>query len=355
VDANEDEEIRMLRKWARAPSRRGRKPKEEAEPALEQGDILAAAAEPNPNDSKIEASPKKADALPVNVPEALAAAMTQAPAPTESPRATAAPRVPVSHRRPRLAVAAGLAVVVLGAFLFARAMSPARVLAPPNTSAEAVTTQQAGPGHEVAQSAKPLDPQAGEGAEPAMDSISAPVMITMLSKDDTSEKPQEKTKVFGPTAKVIGTGLVCTTLSGCLSPQVRPTPQPEPCPARAVETMKKLGIDIEEFEPHTASFDLTSKFPSAIPVREGKTTLLLFGDWGKLPDGTLLSGRLIFGDGRVYGRLTEAKVPGGGTFKVCLEVGDVEGGRGAIREPDGGPESARIFSTVNVRAVNSFK
>ena len=61
------------------------------------------------------------------------------------------------------------------------------------------------------------------------------------------------------------------------------------------------------------------------------------------------------GDGRVYGRLTEAKVPSGETFKVCLEVRDLRGGRGIPRKVDGELESARIFSSVYVRAVSSFE
>jgi serine/threonine-protein kinase len=207
----------------------------------------------------------------------------------------------------------------------------------------------------MARSAKPLDAPGGEGAEPAMGSISAPVMITMLPKDDTSEKSQEKkTRVLGRAAKALGTGLICKALTGCPAPQqVRPTPEPSPCPVGAVETMRTLGIDI--WNEHSATFHHTAKSASFITVREGETTLRLVLDWGKLPGKTLLSGRLIFGDGRVYGRITEAKVPGGETFKVCLEVRDEEGGRGAIREPGGGPESARIFSTVTVLAVSSFE
>jgi serine/threonine-protein kinase len=344
VDANEDEETRMFRKWANARPRRGRKPKREAEPASEQDDIPTVAAEPNPDDgSMVEASPKKPDALPVNVPEAL-----QAPAPPEAPRATATPRPPASRHRARLVAAA--AVVLLGVALVATLLSRPES-APPHTSSEAPRTQQAEDGHEVALSAKPPDPPVGEGAEPMMGSLSAPVMITMLH--DTSEKPQEKkTKVLGRAGKALATGLVCTKLVGCPAPQVRPTPEPEPCPAGAVETMKTLGIDIGA--GHRAAFTVATE-AEYITVQEGETTLEVIIDWRKLPDRTLLSGRLIFGDGRVYGRLTEAKVPGGETFKVCLEVWDVEGGRGAIREPNGGPESARIFSAVNVKAVSSFK
>lgn len=249
-------------------------------------------------------------------------------------------------------------VVALGALLFAASLLSRPGAVPLDTSSEAATTRQAGPGREVAQSAKPLDPPSGEGVESEMGSISTPVMITMLRKDDTSLKteetraPQIQRQGFRSIVKKGYVGAACcATLTGCPAQQVRPTPEPAPCPVGAVETMKTLGIEIGNQYPATFP---TPKL-SYVTVKEGETTLRLLLDWGKLPQNTLLSGRLIFGDGRVYGRLTEAKVPGGDTFKVCLEMRDEEGGRGAIREPDGGPESARIFSTVRVRAVSSFE
>ncbi|WP_395808979.1 serine/threonine protein kinase [Archangium minus] len=334
---------RWLKRWLKKERRRGRKPpKKVPEAPAPEAEVLAAIPE--------EKMPAVA-AMPA--PELVPPPASQAPAPLQAPRATPPPTPPVSCRRSRFVTAAGFAVVALGAFLFATSLLPTGPgSAPLHTSSEAAHTRQAGPGREVAQSAKPLDPPSGEGAEPAMGSISAPVMITMHRKD-TSEKTQEKTtKVLGRAAKAIGTGLVCNALAGCPTPQqVRPTPEPAPCPAGAVETMKTLGLDIGNQHP--------AYFPSPgamyITVQEGDTTISLIGDWGKLPSRTLLSGRLIFGDGRVYGRLTEAKVPGGDTFKVCLEVRDEEGGRGAIRESNGGPESARIFSTVRVRAVSRFE
>ncbi|MFE8600631.1 serine/threonine protein kinase [Archangium violaceum] len=330
---------RWLRRWLKKERRRGRKPPKKAPAPV--AEVLAAIPE--------EKAPVVAVAP---VPEPVAPPASQAPAPIEAPRATPAPPPSVSRRRSHLLGAAGLAAVVLGVVLFAESPLPSGS-APLHTSSEVIPTQQAESGREVAQSAKPLDPPSGEGAEPAMGSISAPVMITMLRMDDSSEKPQQKkTKVLGRAAKVIGTGLVCNALTGCPTPQhVRPTPEPAPCPAGAVETMKTLGIDIG----NVWSATFPSPGASYITVKEGDTTIELLGEWGKLPDRTLLSGRLIFGDGRVYGRLTGAKVPGGDTFKVCLEVRDNRGGRGAVRKPDGGPESARIFSTVNVRAVSSFE
>jgi serine/threonine-protein kinase len=74
----------------------------------------------------------------------------------------------------------------------------------------------------------------------------------------------------------------------------------------------------------------------------------------KLPGGNPISGRLIFAD-RVYGRLTEAEVDGR-TFPVCFELeDDHEGGRGLVREPNGGADTAKVFSTVTVKAVSKFQ
>lgn len=338
VDANSS--MRWLRSWQKETRRRGQKPPEKS---------LAPLQAPAPVDE--QRAPVVAVA-PAPPPEPIPPPAPPAPAPLEAPRVTAAPCPPLSRHCVRLTAAAGLAAVVLGTFLFGKSLLFSPVSAPLTTSFEVATTQQAESGHEVAQPSKPLDPPGGEGAEPALGSISAPVMITMLRKDDSSEK-SKKTKVLGRAGKALATGLACKALTGCPTPQqVRPTPEPAPCPAGAVETMKTLGLDIGNSHPATFT---VGKFPDYITVKEGETTISLFGDWGKLPQKTLLSGRLIFGDGRVYGRLTEAKVPSGDTFKVCLEVRDVEGGRGTIREPDGGLESARIFSSLYVKAVSSFE
>jgi eukaryotic-like serine/threonine-protein kinase len=114
--------------------------------------------------------------------------------------------------------------------------------------------------------------------------------------------------------------------------------------------MKELRLT----ELHTAPF--LNSDAQFFTVQEGDTSVRVLMDWGKLPHNTRLFGRLIFGEGRVFARLTDAKTPSGETFKVCIEVWDIEGGRGAIREPDdGGPERARIFSTVRVSPVQSFQ
>mgnify|MGYP006198226741 CR=1 FL=1 len=78
-----------------------------------------------------------------------------------------------------------------------------------------------------------------------------------------------------------------------------------------------------------------------IPIRED-SPVFVFGDWDlptgqtALPDRTRLSGRLYFGQGRVYGRFTEARTPSGETYPVCLELWD-NGQLGALIEPESTP------------------
>ncbi|KFA93746.1 serine/threonine-protein kinase [Archangium violaceum] len=339
---------RWLRRWLKKERRRGRKPPKKVPAPVPEAEVLAAI--PEENVSAVAVAP---------VPEPVAPPASQAPAPFEAPRAAAAPTPPVSRRRSRFAAAAGGAAVVLGTLLFATSVRSPPGAAPLHTSSEATPTRQAESGREVAHSAKPQDPPSGEGAEPAMGSISAPVMITMLRKD-TSETPQEKKqKVLGRAAKLIGTGLVCNALTGCPPPQqVRPTPEPAPCPAGAVEAMAdKLGVRIgQSFGAYLNPEDSAQ----VITVREGSTSAQLGPRRPRESGGIIfLSGTLTIGEGRVYGRFTEARdLEGDGQpFPVCFEMRDeFKGGRGAIiRERGDSPGSARIWSTNYVKAVSSFE
>ncbi len=342
---------RWLRRWLKKERRRGRKPPEKA--PVPEAEVLAAIPEQKMPVVAVVPAPEPVPPEPVRPPA------SQAPAPLEPPRAAAAPPPSVSRRHSRFAAAAGGAAVVLGAFLFAMSLITRSGAGPLDASSEATPTRQAGPGREVAQSTKPLDPPSGEGAEPAMGSISAPVMITMLRMDDSSEKPQQKkTKVLGRAAKAIGTGLVCNALAGCPTPQhVRPTPEPAPCPAGAVEAMAdKLGVGVGQM----VSAYLPHEGPAQdIIVHDGSTSAQLGPRRpGESGGRIFLSGTLTIGEDRVHGRFTEARDLKGDAqpFPVCFEMWDsLKGGKGAIRESNGGSGSARIYSTVRVKAVRSFE
>ncbi|MFY0565890.1 serine/threonine protein kinase [Archangium lansingense] len=341
---------RWLRRWLKKERRRGRKPPEKN--PVPEAEVLAAVPEQKTPAVAVVPAPEPVPPEPVPPPA------SQTPAPLEARRAAAAPAPPLSRRRTRFA-AAGFAAVVLGAFLFASSLPPRPGSAPLDASSEAAPTRQAESGREVAQSAKPLDPPSGEGAEPTMGSISAPVLITMLRKDDSSEKPQQKkTKILERAAKVIGTGLVCKALVGCPTPQhVRPTPEPAPCPAGAIEAMaEKLGVHVGQ----TFLAVLTREGAQVITVREGSTSAKLGPRReGESSGRIFLSGTLTIGEDRVYGRFTEARDLKGDEkpFPVCFEMRDeFKGGRGAIISERGeGPDTARIWSTVDVKAVDKFE
>jgi serine/threonine-protein kinase len=56
-------------------------------------------------------------------------------------------------------------------------------------------------------------------------------------------------------------------------------------------------------------------------VRKGPgATILLAAPWGDAPEGTELTGEFFFGDERVYGRFTQARIDGGDTFPVCVQL-----------------------------------
>ena len=87
------------------------------------------------------------------------------------------------------------------------------------------------------------------------------------------------------------------------------------------------------------------------------STFTLEQDFGELRPGTVLSGRLIFAEDRVYGRFTQARQArskGGQTYPVCLELKRGRQ-RGLEIKQDGGPDSAVVWSTARVEAVSSFE
>ncbi|MGZ3459867.1 MAG: hypothetical protein ACXU86_15335 [Archangium sp.] len=176
--------------------------------------------------------------------------------------------------------------------------------------------------------------------------------------------PQEDNKQKGPGAAARNAclGLVGAALQACVSaqqqvPPVRPAssavPPSRECPAGSVQTMKeKLGISIGDYTAGEFPIDEGS---APITVRESTTFMLAF-PLGKLVGHTVLSGRLIMGQERIYGHFTQARLPNGKTFTVCIELTDRSGALGVDRKDPGGPsDSAVVFSTQDVRAVDHFE
>jgi serine/threonine-protein kinase len=368
VDVNDS--TRWLRRWLKEKRRRGQKPAEKVLAPSPVAEVIAAMPEQKaPAVAAASVVPPEPTPL-----EPIPPPASQAPAPAEVPRATAAPRPPVSRHRARLAAAAGLVVVVLGVALVVKRVEPTSESPPVTVSNSKVEAALLLPGftdtdplpqacfvREVALPWKPLE-SAG-GAVPILGtSTAAPFAIAMLLKDDTSLKTEEthapkmQRQGFRSIVKKGCVGAACcATLAGCSGAQVRHTPEPEACPAGAVEAMAdKLGIRVGQ----SISAFLAKGGAQVVTVREGATSAEL-GPIGPVGEGggTFLYGTLTIGEERVYGRFTEARIQDGQPFPVCFEMRDIfKPGKGAvIRERAGSPDSARIYSTVDVKAVRSFE
>jgi serine/threonine-protein kinase len=116
--------------------------------------------------------------------------------------------------------------------------------------------------------------------------------------------------------------------------------------------MDELDIDVGDSGVATFFFDARGVQP--FTVTEGMVSVRL-SELGDLPNGSRLSGRLIFGE-RVYGRLTRARSPDGKIdVPVCVEREDTAGGRGLLYEGERGPTTAKVLSHFYLRAVKEFE
>nr|WP_217442674.1 serine/threonine-protein kinase [Myxococcus sp. CA033] len=238
---------------------------------------------------------------------------------------------------------------VLGAGLLAMALASGAYFSQRTASPK----PRADPGQEVAPYTK--KPQAARAAAPTGPeatpaAVAPPAMlpevtatVTTTKSDSPTSPPVPARKATRSVSSALATTALCTTLA-CSGAQVRPAPEPEPCPAGAVEGMRKLGMKIGDEEG--SSFVRGEE--KYVTVKEGTAQIILGSDMATL------SGRLIIAD-RVYVRLTRARTSKG-TFPVCLEVRDGSSNRGLEIEGGGGDSGkARVFSAVLVKAVSEFE
>jgi serine/threonine-protein kinase len=252
---------------------------------------------------------------------------------------------------PRVAGGLILTVVVGGGMAWLWGSSP-RLARPPLRSAEVAAGPRAGPvgdgldvtwevGRKVAPPWKP------------------PEAISALSEqgEASMKDPQQKRqKGLGPVGKAITTGSACLTLA-CTGPQVRPEPPAEPCPPGAVEAMAGLDIDIGDKEDAVFTSGRTGRL---ISVKEGWASVEIISPLEELPVGSTLKGRLLFGSERVYGRFTEAQERKEGevtgrSWPVCLDLLDRNGERGMALESGSTADTAKVWNSAQVRAVDRFQ
>ncbi|WP_309895217.1 protein kinase domain-containing protein [Archangium sp.] len=222
-------------------------------------------------------------------------------------------------------------------------------------------------GQEVAPPWRRLE--GGEGTAPSEATIPAPVASATLLKDSSRVKtarnapplPREdrqQAPTKGTTGKA-GVAAVCALLSGCTgAPQVRPPPEPVDCPAETVKTMEELGV-FSRTGPYNdevlVSIAARALGDITLTIQGGPVTVTLLDDTGKLPVHSTLSGQLIVGKERVYGRFTQATTPRGDTFPVCFQFHDWSKPGVRIVEAGPGPELARINSGQLVTPVTRFE
>ncbi|CAM4543939.1 serine/threonine protein kinase [Myxococcus xanthus] len=245
---------------------------------------------------------------------------------------------------------------VLGAGLLAMALAYGAYfsLRTDSPQPQAVTGQEVAPYIEkpqAAPAAAPIGPEATPAAvAPPATLPEVTATVTTTKSDSPTSPPVPAKKATRSVSSALATTALCMTLA-CSGAQVRPPPDPEDCPDGAVEAMAKLGIRVGE--TNGATFPIKGD-TRVIAVREGNTQIRLLGNWGRLPDDTALSGRLILGD-RVYGRLTRVRTSKG-SFPVCIEVYDTSFKRGLELEP-GKADSGRlrVWSSVQLKAVREFE
>ena len=226
--------------------------------------------------------------------------------------------------------------------------------------------REAASGQEVAPPWRPPEAERA-AAPPRLEDTPATVASRAMPPEDKApvKKPQKRSKTpadptpQGPTPSLAKwcVGAAAAMSTACAGAPVHPAPPmppPEECPPGAVDAMKgPLGFDINQ--RYYAAFIDPNGLMAPLAVREGASTLWLRTQSGKLTTDTLLSGRLFFGEKRVYGRFTQLQRPTGESYPVCLELWGRDDAPGVELKARLGPDTARIFSDVLVRAVKRFE
>lgn len=226
-------------------------------------------------------------------------------------------------------------------------------------------------GHEVARA--PDLSETGLAASPLLpESTPAAVASSATSsQDETPVKTKQKKTPAPPKSPQQGAtgnnalrklyvGAAVATQVACAGAQVAKAPKPEECPPGAMEAMTQTLDDL--FSPATNPYKwkgpgirLVTGEGRWVPVREGDTSIVIPGYWGNLPANTVLTGKLYFGEGRVFGRFTRAWTPQGTSFPICAEIWDDDQKKGLQVKPGSTRDNVQVFSySAHVRAVRHF-
>ncbi|WNG13251.1 serine/threonine protein kinase [Cystobacter fuscus] len=172
--------------------------------------------------------------------------------------------------------------------------------------------------------------------------------------------PTMSTAPRSASSSLLAAWLCATAGLGCPAVQVKP-PEPADCPQEATEAMSE-ALKLRTASPLEAIIDINQpgEAGEAGVYQDGPIISRITQGDGNLPEGTLLHGQLWTGPGideewgerrrpAVMGRYTQAVLPDGRKFPVCIVLGDRDG---RIPMADDSKPSAFLLSrNVPVSAV----
>nr|WP_255651776.1 serine/threonine-protein kinase [Corallococcus sp. AS-1-12] len=205
-----------------------------------------------------------------------------------------------------------------------------------------------------ARNVQQMAPRPGpEEAHKPLTDTSPPVPFPQEKAAMTPPSPQQAAVIPTParsgTLKRCSAAVGAAVLTACTGAQVRP--DASRCPTGALEAMRKLGLN----KTGSASIYTDIRQPGmgsedAI-VHDGPIVSLVIEQYGDLPKGTRLYGRLWTGEGRVTGRYTQAELPDGSIHPVCFVYGNFDGGEW---NEGSKPGAVRVPRTFAYTVVDSF-
>jgi eukaryotic-like serine/threonine-protein kinase len=242
---------------------------------------------------------------------------TEAPASSVAPESPPAPTPPVRRRRP--AAALGVAALLLGLLVFGLfRLAPER---PPPLDAPvsekgspSVTPTPSLPDASVLAMATSPDAGASSETEPAASESSVP----LTEAERPSAKSLERTDA-GIMRKLAGAAAAACVGVSCAggNANVRKD-ETLPCPAGAIEFMKARKMITD---PATNVIVVNDPKLDTTEIKEGPITAYasIKVDRGRIPDGSVLKGRVIFTPEKTRIYFTQVTWPDGEVYPVCLE------------------------------------
>ncbi|MFY0575928.1 hypothetical protein ACN28S_17570 [Cystobacter fuscus] len=74
-------------------------------------------------------------------------------------------------------------------------------------------------------------------------------------------------------------------------------------------------MEVEVVQPGTGG-----EYGSGVEVKEGPLTVVLDEPWRQMPQGTVFTGTLKFGENRIFGRFDHARTPDGHRYPICVQA-----------------------------------